>query len=334
MNKHDDFDPMQSSAIFADGPRLLADIGGTHARVALEIAPGMLRHALVLMCDDFAGFLPLLRFYLQKHPDLRPNHAAIAIANPVSGDQVQMTNRNWAFSTGLVRSELGLKTLLVVNDFTALAMSLPRLRGADLLQVGDGVPVEGAVMGLLGPGTGLGVSGIIPAGGGFVALNSEGGHSNFAPSDQRECAILEFAWRQWSHVSNERLMSGPGLELIYRALADRNRLDVIARSAPDIVSGALHAHDPLCLEVLECFCAMLGSASANLAVILGARGGIYIGGGIVPRLGEWFAQSSFRARFEAKGRFSGYVAKIPTYVIMAPNPAFTGVAAILADHLH
>jgi glucokinase len=244
-----------------------------------------------------------------------------------------MTNRPWEFSTDAVRRELGLDTLLIVNDFTALAMAIPGLKESDLMQVGPGKPVPGAVLGVLGPGTGLGVSGGIPTVDGFVTLGSEGGHVNFAPSDEREFAILQAAWREWSHVSNERLISGPGMEIIYRALAERNGVETPARTSAEIIAGALDADDPLCLEVLECFCGMLGGAAANLAVTLGAFGGIFIGGGIVPRLGEWFRTSPFRTRFEAKGRFSSYLSDIPTYVISTPHVAFDGVANILSEHL-
>jgi glucokinase len=318
---------------FADGPRLVADIGATHARFALQFAPGVFRHVAILKCEDFDGIVPLLRFYLASHAGMKLQHAALAVAYPVSGDYVRMTNRAWEFSTDAVRRELGLSTLLVVNDFTALAMGIPGLAATDLRQVGGGAPAGKAVIGVLGPGTGLGVSGVIPTEDGFVTLGSEGGHMNFAPADEREFAILKYAWREWPHVSNERLISGPGLEIIHRALAQRNGVEAPARSAADIVSGALEQKDALCLEVLECFCGMLGGAAANLAVTLGAFGGIFIGGGIVPRMGEWFATSPFRARFEAKGRFSSYLSDIPTYVITTPNPAFQGVAAILAEHL-
>jgi glucokinase len=318
---------------FADGPRLVADIGATHARFALQFAPGVFRHVAILKCEDFDGIVPLLRFYLASHAGVKLQHAALAVAYPVSGDYVRMTNRAWEFSTDAVRRELGLSTLLVVNDFTALAMGIPGLAATDLRQVGGGTPAAKAVIGVLGPGTGLGVSGVIPTEDGFVTLGSEGGHVNFAPADEREFAILQYAWREWPHVSNERLISGPGLEIIHRALAQRNGVDATARSAADIVSGALEQKDALCLEALECFCGMLGGAAANLAVTLGAFGGIFIGGGIVPRMGEWFARSPFRARFEAKGRFSSYLSDIPTYVITTPNPAFQGVAAILAEHL-
>jgi glucokinase len=322
---------------FADGPRLLADIGATHARFALQTAPGTYRSVRVLRCDEFDGIVPLLRFYLSEHEDLRLNHAALALANPVDGDYVRMTNRPWAFSTDAVRRELGLSTLLIVNDFTALAMAIPGLKPGDLMQVGPGKPVPHAVLGVLGPGTGLGVSGGIPTVDGFVTLGSEGGHVNFAPSDEREFAILQTAWREWTHVSNERLISGPGMEIIYRALAERNGATLSEPAPPRdsaaIIAAALEKKDPLCLEVLECFCGMLGGAAANLAVTLGAFGGIFIGGGIVPRLGEWFRTSPFRARFEAKGRFSSYLADIPTYVISTPHVAFDGVANILSEHL-
>ena len=331
---NDQLDPAKfARTAFADGARLVADIGATHARFALQTAPGVFRSVRVLKCDDFEGIVPLLQFYLADHEDGALHHAALAVANPVNGDQVRMTNRDWEFSTDAVRRELGLQTLLIVNDFTALAMALPALTPADLMKVGGGTAASSAVVGVLGPGTGLGVSGVIPTVDGFVTLGSEGGHVNFAPADEREFAILQYAWKEWQHVSNERLISGPGMEIIYRALAQRNGVIVPVRSSPDIISGALEDGDALCLEVLDCFCGMLGGAAANLAVTLGAFGGIFIGGGIVPRIGEWFATSPFRERFEAKGRFTRYLAEIPTYVITTPNPAFHGVATILSEHL-
>jgi glucokinase len=333
MSTEHDNDNKPTRSAYSDGPRLLADIGATHARFALEAAPGVLRSVEVLRCDDYSGIVPLLHAYLARHPGTRITHAAFALANPISGDLIRMTNRDWQFSTDVVRRELGLQTLLIVNDFTALAMALPGLKREDLLQIGGGEPQPQAVAGVLGPGTGLGVSGVIPTVDGFVTLGSEGGHVNFAPADEREFAILQYAWREWQHVSNERLISGPGLELIFRALAQRNGVQVAQRSAAEIVSGALEAKDALCLEALETFAGMLGGAAANLAVTLGAFGGIFIGGGIVPRIAEWFATSPFRVRFEAKGRFTDYLAQIPTYVIMTPNPALFGVATILSEHL-
>jgi glucokinase len=173
---------------------------------------------------------------LSEHADVRLHHGALALANPVDGDYVRMTNRPWEFSTDAVRRELGFDTLLVVNDFTALAMAIPGLKPSDLMQVGGGKPVPGAVLGVLGPGTGLGVSGGIPTVDGFITLGSEGGHVNFAPSDEREFAILQTAWREWQHVSNERLISGPGMESSIarwpNATASRRRRARRPRSSP------------------------------------------------------------------------------------------------------
>jgi glucokinase len=333
MTDQTEIDPKVNRTAYADGPRLLADIGATQARFALEVAPGVLRSIQVLKCDDFAGIVPLVKAYLDQHGDQRINHAAFALANPISGDLIRMTNRDWQFSTDDVRRTFKLSTLLIVNDFTALAMSLPGLSPKDVMPVGGGAAQPNSVVGVLGPGTGLGVSGLIPTADGFVTLGSEGGHTNFAPADERECYILQHAWKRWPHVSTERLVSGPGMEIIHQALAERNGVHAAPRTPQEIVEGALRDKDPLCLEVLHCFCGMLGSAAANLAVTLGAVGGIYIGAGIVPRMGEWFASSPFRARFEAKGRFQDYVAAIPTYVITNPYPAFIGVASILSEHL-
>jgi glucokinase len=322
-----------------DSPRLLADIGGTYARFALETGPGEFTQTASLRCADHADFHAAVRAYLQSlsWQDGSPQqiaHAAIAIANPVEGDRVRMTNYHWQFSIDEMRQRLGLDTLVVVNDFTALAMALPRLADVDVRQVGGGQARRPSVIGLLGAGTGLGVSGLIPAGEGWIALGTEGGHVNFGPRDEREMDILKFAWKSLDHVSYERLISGPGLELIYRALADRNGVaGAEPLQAPAITQRALEGGDTLCLETLEVFCGLLGTCAANLAVTLGSLGGICIGGGIVPRLGEYFDRSPFRERFEDKGRFRDYVSAIPTFVITAENATFKGASAILENQL-
>lgn len=319
---------------FGDGPRLLADIGATNARFALESAPGRVEAIEVLHCGDYAGIVDVIRAYLRQQGELAPRHAAIAIANPIDGDHVKMTNRDWQFSIEEARRALGFDTLLVVNDFTALAMALSRLSVGERVQVGGGEAAPDGVIGVIGPGTGLGVSGLIPAEDRWITLGSEGGHTTFAPADERELFILQYAWRELPHVSSERLVSGPGLELIHRALAERNGVGgAQPLSAADIVTRALEGGDPLCVEVVDCFCAMLGTVASDLALTLGSVGGIYIGGGVVPRLGELFRRSPFRQRFEAKGRFADYLARIPTYLITAPYPALQGVSAILGHHL-
>lgn len=324
-----------ASLTHAGGARLLADIGGTNARFALETGPGRFEAIEVLSCQQHPTLGEAIRAYLAL-PQLAGlgagiRHAAIAIANPVTGDQVRMTNHHWAFSIEALRQECGFDTLMVVNDFSALARSLPHL-GGQKRQVGGGAPVPDAPLGLLGAGTGLGVSGLIPCGNSWTALRSEGGHVGFSPVNELEVAILQYAWREFEHVSSERLLSGAGVELIYRALSERaGRPGSLA--APEISRRALSGECALCDEVLEAFCGMLGTAAGNLAITLGAQGGVYIGGGIVPRLGERFDRSSFRRRFEQKGRFSDYLAQVPTYVITADYPAFLGVSAILSEKL-
>jgi glucokinase len=326
------------STVFAGGPRLLADVGGTNARFALELAPGRVELIDVLACDDYPTLAAALAAYLAspavKAAGLGPiRHAAIAIANPVVDDLVRMTNHHWEFSIEAMRVECGFETLLVVNDFSALARALPHLAPHQKLQVGGGAPRANSPLGLLGAGTGLGVSGLIPAGPGWTALRSEGGHVTFSPANEEEVAILQYAWTEFEHVSAERLLSGAGVELIYRALARREGRAGERLDAPEISRRALAGECALCDRVLEAFCGMLGTVAGNLAVTLGAQGGIYIGGGIVPRLGERFLRSSFRRRFEQKGRFAGYLAQVPTWVITAEYPAFLGVAAILSEKL-
>ncbi|SAK59520.1 bifunctional transcriptional regulator/glucokinase [Caballeronia ptereochthonis] len=317
----------------ADGPRLLADIGGTNARFALETAPGEIGQIRVYPGADYPGIAEVMQQYLKDTKVGRVNHAAIAIANPVDGDHVKMTNHDWSFSIEATRRALGFDTLLVVNDFTALAMALPGLTDAQRVQVGGGSRRQNSVIGLLGPGTGLGVSGLIPADDRWIALGSEGGHATFSPFDEREDLVMRYARRKFAHVSFERVCAGPGLELIYRAFAERDGVTVAEHFNSADVTNRAHEGEALALEAVNCFCAILGTFSANIAVTLGALGGIYIGGGVVLKLGELFHKSPFRERFEAKGRFQQYLAGIPTYIITAEYPAFLGVSAILSEQL-
>lgn len=317
-------------------PRLLADIGGTYARFALETAPGVLEHIRLIPCADHPDFHSTVKAYLAEVSGSPIEHAAVAIANPVEGDWVRMTNYHWQFSIEEERQRLSLDTLLVVNDFTALAMAVPRLQPHERVAVGGGQARERSVLGVIGAGTGLGVSGLIPAQGGWVALGTEGGHTSFSPRDERELAILRFAWKQYRHVSTERLLSGQGLELIHAALneqAARAKRTASPLRAPEITQRALARTDPLCEQAVDAFCAILGTAASDLALTLGAHGGVYIGGGIVPRLGSYFDRSSFRQRFEDKGRMSDYVRQIPTYVIQSAEATFLGASAILESHL-
>ena len=330
--------PALPDSAYADGPRLLADVGGTNARFALEVAAGQIGQVEVLPCADYPSLAAALKAYLALPQIVAAGgaavrHAVIAIANPVAGDFLSMTNHHWSFSIRAMREECGFATLDVVNDFTALARAVPMLSSEEKHQVGAGTARPNTAIGLIGAGTGLGVSGLIPSNGGWIALQSEGGHVSFAPFNEVEVAILQFAWREFEHVSAERLISGDGLELIYRALADRAGVPDEQLPAAEITRRALAGESQLCDDVIETFCCMLGTVAANGAVTLGALGGIYIGGGIVPRLGARFDRSGFRARFERKGRFASYVSQVPTFVITAKYPACLGTSAILSEKL-
>ena len=312
-------------------PRLVGDIGGTNARFATIVGPDRsLGTVRTLPCADFAGPREAIEHYLAITGMPRPHWCAFGIANPVEGDRVHMTNHEWAFSIRALREALGLERLEVVNDFTALAMALPVLRAADLMRVGGGDPLARRAIGLVGPGTGLGVSGLVPCGDDYAAIEGEGGHVTLAASDAHEAALIAWFATRFDHVSAERVLSGPGLVALYEAHAAVAGQAPERLSSADISARALAGDAPLCVATANSFCAFLGTVAANLALELGARGGIYIGGGIVPRLGDFFARSPFRARFEHKGRFGAYLARIPTYVIQAPNPALLGAARILA----
>ncbi len=311
--------------------RLLADIGGTNIRFAL-LAEGAARpeREFSLRCADFDGLEQAARHYLSRagKPDI--SEAAIDVATAITGDLIKLTNSPWAFSIEQTKRQLGLQRLLVLNDFTALALSLPALEAGEIRQVGRGAAVQGAPIGLIGAGTGLGVSGLLQCEGHWIPLQGEGGHTAFSPADEREDAVLGVLRERFGHVSTERLASGPGLVNIYRALSVLDH-DVPRELDPeDIADHGMRGEDPRCQEALTLFCSVLGTAAGNLVVTLGARGGLFIGGGIVPKLGDWFDRSPFRARFEHKGRFSSYVAAVPTFVILAENPALRGLAAALA----
>ena len=319
-----------------DSPRLIADIGSTYARFALETERGQFSQITSLRCANFPDFYSAITQYLEQLKPLQVAHAAIAVANPVVGDEVIMTNYHWQFSIESMRVQLGFETLVIVNDFTALAMAVPRLAKNDVHKIGGGQALADAkqnVIGVIGPGSGLGVSGLIPVGEGWISLGSEGGHASFSPRNEKEIAVLRYAWKSFSHVSFERLLSGPGMELIYRALADYANVPSSDLTAAQITERGLANSDAVCADTLDLFCGLLGTAASNLAMTLGAMGGIYIGGGIVPRLGNYFERSTFRARFEDKGRFNHYLTAIPTFVITAEHATFIGVSEILDAQL-
>ena len=315
-------------------PCLVGDVGGTNARFAIETAPGVFCAMTKYPVRDFSTFAEMLRFYLAQPEAVAAGSfsvraAAVAIANPVSGDRVKMTNSDWTFSVNEIKKEFGLDAFLLVNDFTALAMSLPFLSGNSLVRCGGKTGEKGKAIGLIGPGTGLGVSGLIPCGKYWVPLEAEGGHVSFSPVNALEMEILRLARKRYDHVSAERLISGSGLEWLYVLLAEIEGKHVLPLRASEITNKAMKEIDCLCSRTVEVFCQMLGTAAGNLALTLGAKGGIFIGGGIVPHLENRFFISGFRKRFEEKGRFSEYVSEIPVFVIKNTFAAFRGVSVLM-----
>ncbi|MCQ9325479.1 glucokinase [Neisseria dentiae] len=323
----------QPQTATVEWPRLVADIGGTNARFALETAPQQIEKVEVLPCNDYDTIVDAAREYLKRAGSPKISHAAIAIANPIMGDWVQMTNHHWAFSIETTRQSLGLETLILLNDFTAQALAITQVAPEELVQVGGSKPVANAPKAVLGPGTGLGVSGLIPSNTGWVPLAGEGGHVSFPPFDDAEVMIWQFAKKKYGHVSAERFLSGAGLTLIYEALAIKEGVKPQKLTPAEISEQALSGSSPLCRLALDIFCAMLGTVASNLALTLGASGGVYLCGGIIPRFIDYFKYSPFRSRFENKGRFDAYLAAIPVYVVLSKFPGIHGAAVALSNHL-
>jgi glucokinase len=316
-------------------PWLVADIGGTNARFGWVEDPsrGVERVHRVAVAG-LARPSEAVHHYLHDlsglGPQAGPRCAAIAVATAVQGDEVALTNSPWRFSRAALRAELGLDTLLVLNDFEALALSLPRLREPQLRAHGK-LPTGRGTLAVIGPGTGLGVAAVAETAHGWLALPGEGGHATLAPADDLESALLQQVRRQHTHVSAERLLSGIGLPVLHAAVAAVGGHTPRVLSAEAIVAQGL-AGDAACSATLDHFCALLGGFAGNVALTMGARGGVYIGGGIVPRLGERFFDSRFRERFEAKGRFRDYLSGIPTALITDTLAALAGAAHALEQH--
>lgn len=313
---------------------LIGDIGGTNARFALVEADGAIHSVLPLTCRSFPTLVEACEAYLlQVAPKVSPRHGALAVASPIFGDEIRLTNLHWSFSIEQTRKRLGFDKLDVVNDFVAAALAIPRLGPADLIKIGRGEPVRDAPVWALGPGTGLGAAALVWTGQHWMPLSSEGGHMTIAAANDREAEVLAVLRSTLAHVSAERVVSGPGLASLYGAIATLAGRSMEPGLTPaDVTERGLNRSCSICVEVLEIFASMLGTVASDLALVLNARGGVYIAGGIVPRLMPWFTESGFRRRFEEKGRFSAYLAALPTYVITQPLPALTGLAGLVADN--
>ncbi len=316
-------------------PRLLGDVGGSNVRLAWQGGAGAcIERVRVMPCADFPNLTACIQDYLSglRHEGLAwPRQAALGVATPVLQDQISLTNRDWSFSAQALRSALDLQRLVVMNDFTALALAIPALPQADFWHCGGPqAPVavaQAGTLALLGPGTGLGVSGLVSCGERqWTALQTEGGHVSLAAHSEREYRVVQQLAKRFGHVSAERVLSGPGLLNLAQALCELDGCALPAGLTPAALiesaqGQSQHQSQRQCVEALDLFGAFLGDVAGDLVLSLGARAGVFIGGGIVPRLGAaWIRASRFRARFEAKGRMAGYLAAVPSYVIASPEP--------------
>lgn len=320
-------------------PALVADIGGTNARFALTdlAAPQLELHAIdTLPCGEFASLQQAARAYLSRI-DIQPKQAAFAVACPVDGDAIKLTNRAWAFSRSELQTMLGFERFEVINDFGAVAWAVPALSGADVVCLhGDPTLPQRGPISVMGPGTGLGVALLVgDAERGWQPVETEGGHVSFAPLGEEEQKIARWMTQRFGRTSNERLLCGVGLSHIDAALRDvgagPNPLGdhaTVLREPADIVEAALDGHDLNARRTLARFCAVLGSVAGDTALIHGAKS-VMIAGGIVPRFIPFLQSSAFRERFLAKGRFAAYLEKVSIHVIVHPQPGLLGAASAL-----
>ncbi len=315
--------------------RLIGDIGGTNARFGWQIDAGAeVVQRATYACADFPTLSVAIAHYLSVHSLPGPAAFALGIATPVTGDRVSMTNHHWSFSISALREQLGANTGVVINDFVALACAIPTLTANDVIAHGHVEKTRNAPIALIGPGTGLGVATLFADSYGRYQANAgEGGHVTLAATSELEATLIHVLRDKFGHVSAERAISGPGLVSLYDALCQVKNVEAKPFSPADITAHAVAKTDSLCVEAVAVFTSFLGNVAGNLALTVGAFGGVYIGGGIVPRLGNQFDVATFRKSFESKGRFASYLARIPSFVITCEEPALYGAAYYLDQHI-
>jgi glucokinase len=307
---------------------LLGDIGATNARFAL-LSNGTLNAISSFEVAKFGQFADALAIFITEHSRQTEIHRAIlAIAGPVQGERVALTNSSWVIDARELQTGFGLQ-VQIVNDFEAVALSLPSLTTADLARIGGGRPEAGAPMAVLGPGSGLGVACLIDRSEKRLVIASEGGHATLAGACEQEDQVVDHLRKRFGHVSAERAISGNGLENIYQAIAALEGLEIPPRNAAEITKNALSGECRVATRSLNTFCAFLGSFAGNVALTFGARGGVYIAGGISTRILDFLIRSEYRDRFEAKGRLRNYLEAIPTYLITHPGAALIGLKSLV-----
>ncbi|MFN2288382.1 MAG: glucokinase [Chromatocurvus sp.] len=314
---------------------LLADIGGTNARFAVgDPVSGELCEIATIFVADHPTFTAALRSYLSRVEASgqwapQPDAACLAVACPVDRAVVTFTNSDWVIDRKDLAFTLGVRSLKVINDFAALGHAVAGFNEDDWEQVGDGAARPGKPLGVIGPGTGLGVCTVLPGRDGARVLAGEGGHVDFSPVGDEELEILRLLLSRYRRVSAERVLSGAGIQNIYWALTQRRGVPRRQATPADISAAALAGDDPVAVETLAVFCRVLGGVAGNLALTVGAHGGIYITGGIAPRVLPFLRRSEFRERFLTKGRFRDYLSDIPTRVVTRENAGLFGALKFL-----
>lgn len=304
---------------------LLADIGGTNARFAL-LDHGRIGPVEHVKVADYATAYEAIEAFLARHQVGRNVRAGmLGVAGPLENNRGILTNGRWIIDADELQKTFALDSVHLLNDFETLAWSLPALGSSDLFSLGGQRPALGAPMVVVGPGTGFGASCLVQRDEMSVAIVTEAGHSTLAATSEREERVIDHLRQRFGHVSVERAVSGPGLENLYGALAIIDGANVPNRDAPSITKAAIDGKCDLSRAALNMFCALLGTVCGNLALTFGARGGVYIAGGIVPRFIDYLAGSGFRSRFESKGRFESYLQNIPTQIIVRPDASFVGL---------
>lgn len=311
---------------------LVADIGGTNARFALarrgDAGRPELQHVQQAATADFASLHDAAAAYL-KQTGAQPQRAVFAVASAVTGDAIKITNNPWSFSITRLAADLGLQ-LQVINDFTAMARVLPVLAAGDLQAIG-GVASRAAVgerrcYAVVGPGTGLGVGGVIVENGRGVVIQSEGGHLGFAPGNDYEIELLKALLPRFGRVSAERLVSGTGLVNLHDAVRAVAGLPEQMLTPEQISEAAAADADGICAKTLTVFAELLGAFAGDVALVFGAWDGVFLPGGVTQKLLPWISAGGFRRRFEEKGRHSAILQKIPTQVITHPQAGLLGTA--------
>lgn len=311
------------------------DIGGTHARFAiatLERGEVELGEPVTLMTGDYVTFEGAWQEFGERSSIDLPRNLAIAVAGPVTGDELSLTNSRWRFNRSEILRQLGLSSIVLVNDFGAVAHSLSAIDDASLLHItgpDEPLPTKGIVT-VIGPGTGLGAALLVRRGKqDYEVIETEAGHVDFAPLDAVEDRIVVELRKTFRRVSVERLVSGPGLRNIYDVLSTFEGKRETIRDEADLWSAALNGTDELATVALDRFCMCLGAVAGDLALAHGASA-VVIAGGIGKRLQDRLAKSGFANRFIAKGRFERRLAAMPVKLIIYPEPGLLGAAVAFA----